>query len=301
MITSHTRMKGKFRIEVRDGKTLELTQKPLEFDNLLLESGLEAMGTQNNWAYFCQVGTSSVAPDVMQSQLLGYVAGTRYDQTWIDGTPEPPLYMTVRTRRYRFTTGQAAGNLSEVGVGWAESGNTLVSRALLVDENGDPTTITVLPTEVIDVFHSLHIYPDLTENNFQIEIGGILHDCVARWARVEDWVGAGQTSNSFDGTWSNSGGIVAYNGTLGPITGLPSGSSGSSANRVWQPYFANSRVRDADATWTLDRGNLSGGISAVYWNGKTSSIQISFSPPIAKNSTNTLRLRFRDSWGRYVP
>lgn len=299
VVEAKVRLAGRFRLEVRDGETLELTRPPLEFDNLILNTGLEACGTTNVLGYV-QVGTSNTPPHVAQSALVGYVAGAGW-QSWINGpTPVAPDYVYTVGRYFRFAQGAAAGNLSEIGVGWGASGTTLFSRALIIDDEGDPTTITVLPTEVLDVYYYLDVYPDLTDKTFDISIAGVLHSGVIRWANATDWTDA-HASVGFFTTWSTTYvSATVTNGVLGPVTGAPTTpqQSARSASAIL-PYVANSRRRDIVFEWGLNTGNLTGGISAV-WLGcpRVATMQASFSPPIAKTNTKVLTLTYRVSWDR---
>lgn len=290
-IELRSKIKGRFRLEILDGESLNLKRR-LEFDNMILDSGLEAVPFQSVWGC-AQVGASNVAPNPLQTRLISWIAGTRSSDYLHAAPATPPDYPIRLGRKFRFGTGEAAGNLSEVGVGWDVSGDTLWSRALIVDEGGQPTTITVLPTEILDVYYYMDVYPEVEDYEFQIEIRGVLHDCVLRWSEVTNWTNSWFLSS---GTAS----ATVHSGPIGPITGAPSGLSSGHSSVENIPYSANSRYLDRKFTWGINVGNFEGGIQSArfYWL-RLAVFQCSFSPPIAKTSLDTLTLTFRASWDRY--
>lgn len=299
-------MKGRFRLEVRDAATLELTRKPLEFDNLILDAGLERLGTQATPWRYAHVGSSSVAPNVSQTTLLAPIAVTPESGDGSTGpTPEPPDYVTTLVHYFRFGVGAAAGNLSEVGVGNSGLGGVLFSRALIVDEEGDPTTITVLPTEILDVYWYLELYPSVEDSVFPITIGGIERQCTARWVSITNWTNGNYWSGYMGGVGGTSGGTdrcYLYTTGLFPITqqGIPGGYIGYDTSRSVAPYFAGSLYRDV--IFVYAPGNSTGAIRTLYTvQRKYGAQQIEFDPPIQKQATETLTLTLRFGWGRYVP
>ena len=72
-----------------------------------------------------------------------------------------PYYRWAKVT-WRFGQGVAAGNISEVGLGWGNS--NLWNRALIKDANGNPTTITVLSDEYLDVVSEIRDYPTLSSS-----------------------------------------------------------------------------------------------------------------------------------------
>ena len=152
-----TQCAGWFKIEATrpDGTRRVLADW---FPNLILNGGLDRMGANPDYLSWCQVGSGSTAPVAAQTALVNRIAGTSTQQNNVSGAQASAPYYGWYRRTYRFAQGVAAGNLSEVGVGWATSGS-LFSRALILDGGGSPTTITVLSDEVLDVTYELRRYP----------------------------------------------------------------------------------------------------------------------------------------------
>lgn len=286
---------GYFRIEaVRpDGRRRLLADW---FPNLILDAGLERFATAA-WFSHCQVGTGSNLPTTADTQLQTHVAGTSTLQASTTGAQASAPYYGWARKTLRFAQGAAAGNLAEVGVGWATSGAALYSRARILDGSGNPTTITVLSDEFLDVTYEMRLYPPLADSSFQIVDGATTYNCVMRAANVTS---AGHWSPPQSGVAASSG-TTAYNGAIGPITGSPSGNTAGASPVTTLAYSANSRQRDIKSDWGLTAGNLSGGISAVGFLQGTpglGSYQVSFSPAIDKTSVRTLTMTHRVAWSR---
>ena len=154
-----------------------------EFDNLILDAGLNRLGT-GGVANCCQVGTGTSAPAVTDTTLQAYLVGTSTiqadsAQSYVAG---PPAYVTM-SRTFRFGTGVAAGNLTEVGVGWATASGSLFSRARIVDGGGSPTTISVLSDETLDVVYTLRAYVPADATG-SVTLAGTSYGYTMRWAGV---------------------------------------------------------------------------------------------------------------------
>lgn len=270
------------------------------FPNLILNQGLNFIGTSSNWMNACRVGTGSTPPEVGQTNLVSHLAGTTTTQgSTVSGAQGSEPYYGYFQKTWRFSAGAAAGNLTEVGIGSSASdGSNLFSRALILDGSLNPTTLTVLSDEFLDVTYELRAYPPLVDVMSNIVIDSELHDVVARASTV---------TNSI---WSPNGGFIggkinspnsaatAYNGALGAITASPSGSESTSTSGTNLEYSDSSYQRDFTCTWGLGSGNLAGGITAFRAVMGCGAMQYSVSPAIAKDSTKTLSMTFRHTWAR---
>ena len=186
-------------------------------------------------------------------------------------------------------------------MGW---GNTttdgfLYSRALIKDGNGDPTTITLLADEFLDVTYELRCYPNLTDVTITgLDLGESTHDVTIRAANVTSgtlWGFPLGGAASFSAYPSS----TIFNGGIGVITSSPSGDS-ANLGEISLPYSANSRKQTASATLSLNYANLAGGIRSIKLSTSLGAHQLEFNPPINKTSEKTLTLNFEVSWGRHV-
>ncbi len=310
-----SRMEGRFKMEAvnaRTGKKRFLA----EFPNLITDAGLNFLGENATWLAACRVGTGNTAPSVGDTNLVAHVAGTTSVQSSSNTAQATPPYYGAATKTWRFTEGQAAGNLAEVGIASsATSGaGTLWSRALILDGVGNPTTITVLSDEYLDVTYQIRVKPPLTDVVTSFNINGTPYGVTIRAADVTNaaWgPGSGFGNGAAGGLSPNPAvGAVLYNNVMGPITGIPTGNQTDSATTVSNlGYSSGSFYREAVATWGLTDGNLTGGAGGIKSakiglgssGGSFGYMQMEFDTIIPKTSSEILTLTFRHTWARGTP
>ena len=269
------------------------------FENLVLDSGLNRIGS-GDWATHCQVGTDNTPPQAANTGLLGLFATTTTIAESTSGAQGSAPYYGYLRRKYSFAQGTFNNtNLQEVGIGW---NGGLFSRALIAAIDGNPTAITVLADEQLDVIYELRLYPPLTDTVTTFEFEGTTYTYTARAAAV--------TSGSTAMGWGMSGGAVAisagtvsaplaYDGAMGALTTTPSGNSATSTTRSSAAYGNNNLYRDLSATWGLDKANFATGVKSVllYTTG-LGAFQMEIDPPLSKTSVDSLAMTFRVSWSR---
>ncbi len=290
-------LEGRYNLVVRNAKTMEVKRETGWFKNLITDGGLNRIGS-GAIGSLVYVGSGSAAPSFTDTALQSVVASTGMTSNDFGAQGSAPYFSWARVT-YRFGTGVAAGNLSEVGIGWSGG---LFSRSLIRDSNGDPTTLTILSDEVLDVVYELRLYPPLVDQTFNVVISGVTHACVSRAALVTDrnfW----NPINLFTYGMITPGPayrMVARNGSIGSITQSPDGTGSDSASNSQSAYSNNSLKTSFSSTWGLGEGNV-GGISAVLVSPifvTVGTFQISFSPPIAKDALKVLTLNYDTSWAR---
>lgn len=271
-----------------------------EFPNLILDVGLERMGT-GTYLTTCRVGGGNTPPSVTQTALASPIASTNTIQANIIGAQASAPFYGWRRITFRFAAGVAAGNLSEVGVGWGNitTDTNLYSRALILDNLGVPTTINVLPDEVLDVVYELRIYPPTTDTTITgLNLGLSSHTVTVRASNVtasSSWgIGLGEAVLAIRGS-----GATLHNGTIGAITASPSGTS-ANVPIVNAAYAPNSKERIGTLTAGLNEANLAGGVTAASMLSSLGGFQFGFSPAIPKDNTRVLKLDIKVNWSRYV-
>lgn len=272
------------------------------FRNLITNGGLDRMGNNADYLNWCQVGSGSTAPSNGDSGLVSRVAGTNTRQSTLSGAQASAPYFTWRRNVMRFGMGVAAGNLAEVGIGWADTG-AIFSRALILDALGSPTTITILADEFLDVTYELRCYPKVTDTVGTIVATGNLagtYDFIMRGANVTStngltgWlIGVGGTSQGSDGA---SPGKVAYTGDIGGVTSSPAGGSVENMPFTASAYSAGSYERRFVMSLGLNNANFN--IRSVLVKMGIGTYQCQFDPAIPKTSNDLLNLTFRHSWAR---
>lgn len=266
------------------------------FDNLILDNGLNGMGAGTIGPLaWCAVGTGTTAPANAQTSLVASVASTN-DRTAVqNGNDVTNGYYWVRVT-YRFAQGAAAGNLTEVGVGF--SGSNLFSRALILDGSGAPTVIPVLADEFLDVIYELRAYWPTTDVTGTLNIGGTNYNYTLRASDVGTWnnlqllTGFGFIDPNYVPQ------MTAYTGgTLGAIDQPPGGSTLGTVNGSWAGSYSNNsyqRALTATLTTAINAAFDKLQVTTSY-QGKW---KLSFSPAVPKNGANTFTLSAVLTWTR---
>lgn len=270
------------------------------FKNIVLNSGLERMSV-NTWISQCCVGTGNSTPAPTQINLDSFVASTRTiltKNTNIQVTTKP-YYVSV-TLTWRFGQGIAAGNLSEVGLGWGDK--NLWNRALIRDENGNPTTITVLNDEYLDVISEVRVYP-ANELNGSFK----LLDKYNKVISEHTYIGLPYLYRPTD-TFGQVklGSLAIYTGEIGTsVTSSPTGQAATQAatatttyptatscKTVMQIALASANMLHKSFEVRID-GLLS--VSSAPYIG----YKLQIDPPITKNSSQIMTYTFKLGWSRY--
>lgn len=269
------------------------------FENLVLDNGLNRIGS-GGIASTAVVGSGSTTPANGQITLTTLVASTSTLQADVKGTDLANNFCYNR-RTYRFAAGTAAGNLSEVGVGWAS--NNLFSRALIKDIGGTPITITILSDEVLDLVYELRMYWPTTDATALINVGGTDYTVTVRASDVDQWANGTNIFNLLTGNGITNGlqDVLAYGpGTLGAITDGPGGTFlGRPGTGTFDgSYVNNSNERDFKLIFGLS--DVTASIGAVNILTPLGTYKMGFSPSIPKTSSNILTVNFKLAWARKV-
>jgi hypothetical protein len=319
---------GKYRMQVTKGRTGKLKYDSGWFDNLITDRGLVEYWNLPRLGIFdsgslgaaCAVGTGNTTPQITDVGLANYTAsgGATAGGGGGTGFPPPnvvgyvpaaggqPAYWFMRYI-YLFATGVAAGNLTEVGAypGGGNFATDLFSRALIVDDAGNPTAITVLSDEILNVTWELRYYLDLTDHSFGFNLNGSPVTGTYRLMQASTQRAVHSAINS---ALPN---ISMYSGTtLGNVlTGAPTGQLGFIApNTTPAPSFiqfvndiANSGTCYADVKATFPTGVATGTIGSFSYQGHMWTYQFgNLSVPIPKTAGQQLQVNFRQSWGRFT-
>lgn len=308
-----TRVAGWFRLQLGrmqpDGTVAY--NREYTFPNLILNQGLDRMGTNDHFNSYCQVGTGTTPPAATDTGLVSPIGSSEPVQSTGGGSAQgvvigPPRYAYDR-RVYRIPAGVGTGNLAEVGISWASgTGNTLYSRALILDGGGSPITITKLSDEVLDVTYELRTYIPTGDLTGEIVIAGSTHDFVSRAAEAD------QVKPQFDAGWgphvysgnlitrsgammANNQGNTAFTGNLATIDGKPSTTYGGPAASISSSAYANGTyTRAGTHTYGLGGNPIRTILASFGW----CSYQVQFDPVIPKSASNQLAITFQHSWAR---
>src|SRR5690606_35797661 len=178
-------------------------------------------------------------------------------------------------------------------------------RSLILDEQGKPTTITVLPDDFLTCYYTLRIMIPKEDAVFNIDVDyseeGIVPTVVT---------GRPLNANSSDpstgwglktvGTSGARSSIRFFTGGLAdPTASQPLGSAAASATTGFSevPYVTNSFERYVTRTFGLNEHN-SQELRTAQLTALMGCWQIEFDPPLQKNDSQIMQVTFGYSWAR---
>lgn len=293
---------ARFKLVVRKASTEEITRETEWFKNIVLDIGLNQMSV-GTWIDRVRVGSGNSTPVASQTQLDSTIASTTTVLTGSDSiskqTTTSPYYVAAK-RTYRFPEGVAAGNISEVGCGWG-TGLDLWNRALVKDLNGDPTTITVLSDEFLDVIVEVRYYPTQSFSgsfNLLNKTGQIVSSHNYTGLPHFDELNT-LAFNKIEGL-----SVQLYSGNMNGVVTPPT-STITNLSSVASSY-PSPRTLTCTTSFPLTSGN--GSIKTVRQNFTTisstsayagSGYKFEIDPPVVKTNQMVLSFTFSISWDRY--
>lgn len=295
-------LRGEFYLRVVDAKTGN-TRAERRFQNVITNVGLEqfAKGNPGGGAMQIAVGTGTGAPDVMDTALSNQLARINVGS---QGTSNPvaPLYEYSASIGGRFAAGAISNTITEIGVFYYSG--VMWCRQLILDEQGNPSSLTVLSNEYLDATYTLWYYPPLQDKTFSFVMNGVTYNCVSRCALLPRY---GNFSLSFINAGASFQMQSAYaTQELGAVTSYPSGTaygspvtSDFSHGGASAPYTWNGSVTLALNNFNVPDGGI--GSILVSHRGSMPASQISFTPKLPKSATVEMTLSFSQTIGRYTP
>lgn len=289
--------KGEFNVILKN-ESGEITFETGFQDNLILDNFFTTVRTSslgNNDSI--KVGTGTTPPLPTQTSLVSFLARTtnvtEANNFSTDGTTWQLRYTLTAT----FTLGAVVGQVSELGLYFgafeASDTSTVMTRALIKDGGGNPTTVTVTNQDQLIVIYRLTAQGSEADTTGSITLAGsnTTHTWLCRRASFSSMSlnkllrGESGFSSGFPSTSSL--------GTVG--TGITGSTGEVSVSCIVDLSVAK------QVTWTLScnttSGNASGGLAYVAGFG-AQHIKVQFTPPIPKDSTKTLSIIFRYTFDR---
>lgn len=289
---NNVNLTGQYTLEVRKVDTDELSTSTT-FDNLILNIGYDWQINRESSRYSaypfesCFIGTGNTPPAVTQVGLDKMVTKTPLLETTISSE----LNANVEFKQlmsYTFKAGTVTGNFTEIGVG---NNQGLFSRALITDNNGTPTAITILADEYLKVVYSLTLRVSKDVKSLgSISLAGVSHQVRASIVSISN------TSDIYLGYLKatryslrvTSEALYNVNHNVYSYTGTDTGEISILALTGEQ----NARRRCFRSTFNSNQANLANGIRNVIIPTSFGIYQFEFTPAIAKTNLDTLRLDF---------
>lgn len=263
------------------------------FDNLILNSGLDLVGKyvdkSMDYLDYCFVGTGNSEPNTNQINVDNQLARVRFNNPSSNKILTDDETAVIYTRKYRFDENTANGNISEIGIGeYVSNKSTLFCRTLIKSPNGNPTVITKLQGEILEVTYTLKVSVDTKDNIGMVQIGNKQYRYTARISR-------NNSSIYYQAT--------AYDGNIRDINNNPSGNY-VNINRQYQPYINGGYHIDIAIPFSIDQANWNTGIRSISvrslfdWWWQVQFDGVDDNSAIPKNNTQKLNITFEQSWGR---
>ena len=283
------------------------------FPNVITNLGLDALGNNHNLFNYCAVGGGNSTPLNTNTKLDNFLAvgsqissESKYDY---DPVRDTEFYKCSRTVGYRFE-GLDNKNISEVGLvgDYASGQHPAYTRTLIKNSAGEPTVITVLSGEILELQYRLWQVFDVKDKdqvvtamidgvevpfNVKIRLAGVGGNLGGSWSYAAV-VGAHLT---FQGNNYHQFGT----GELGEITGQNSGLT-NVYGLSWEAYQPSTYKRKFYVNASITEA-VHPIRSFLFFTG-LGAYQVRFGTvdgdlPIDKTNQDILQLGFEMSWGRY--
>lgn len=294
---------GYIKIEATNEKTGERRVVADWFKNLITDAGMNRLGVLNpNCTQYCLVGSGSNTPAVSDTSLGTFVAVHSTTNASSNGTAASAPYYRWFRQTYRFNAGVATGNLTEVGFGWSNSNTNIFSRSLIKDGNGNPTTVTVLADEFLDITYEFRVYQSTTDFVTVKTIEGVDTTITMRPCQITDnYYSHSPSQLLFYGIRNTDNGAYGgrvYSGAIADVTLAPSGTTASAnATMTSDAYANNSFTMTGTHTIGLNYGNMAFSAYQFAISG-FGYYQVGFSVPVQKTSSKTFTLSVSFTWSR---
>ena len=285
------------------------------FPNVITNLGLDAIGNDNDLFNFCAVGGGNSKPLNTNTKLDNFLAvgspissESKYDY---DPVRDTEFYKCSRTVGYRFT-GLDNKNISEVGLVGDNRPelHSALTRTLIKNSAGEPTVITVLSGEILELQYRLWQVFDLKDKD---QVVTAMIDGVEVPVNVKIRLAGVGGTNIDNSSWSYAnivGRGVMYSsslrfgtGEIGGITGQNSGitflSPSATSWEAYQPstykrkFYVNASI--TEAVHPIRSFLFFTGLGA--YQGRFGTVDGDL--PIDKTNQDILQLGFEMSWGRY--
>ena len=285
------------------------------FPNVITNLGLDAIGNDNDLFNYCSVGGGNSKPLNTNTKLDNFLAAgsqisseSKYDY---DPVRDTEFYKCSRTVGYRFE-GLDNKNISEVGLvgDYASGQHPAYTRTLIKNSAGEPTVITVLSGEILELQYRLWQVFDVKDKdqvvtamidgvevpfNVKIRLAGVGGNLGGSWSYAAV-VGQGVM---YGGSSSNSHRFGT--GELGEITGQNSGLT-NVYGLSWEAYQPSTYKRKFYVNASITEA-VHPIRSLLFFTG-LGAYQVRFGTvdgdlPIDKTNQDILQLGFEMSWGRY--
>lgn len=311
MINLHFGLDGHFTIHkgILDANDEPVTHEYVtDFDNLVLDTGLQRIGENSDWMNWLHLGTGITPPQALQSSLINptykgnNLAPSPHTHVGVDITDPLNPFVWI-TRVFRVVPQGVSKTYTELGVGWNDS--NLFSRTLIKDPQGNPNSISILGDEYLDVTYECRMYMPVDTAVYSITPTG--DDKQKRTVSVhasmlstQSWsfgwgLGQGNSPGNICSNWAG-GHNRFYDGGRGGLYQNPEGS------QVGGTFNYTSMVRvdavTAQFSFTRDLPDNVGTLRTIQISQMGYCYQMELDPPFVKTNEDRFNFGYQITWGR---
>jgi hypothetical protein len=265
-------------------------------DNMILDQGFVLLitgygaGGPPNALYYVGVGSSSQTVSPTDTGLIAPIARV-FRGTIKYGWDEEGGFGWTRARS-TFANGLAAGNISELAAGWGNNNTSACARALVRDELGNPTTITVLAGETLVVTWEWRRWWTVADTHvLEFDVDGVTtsttvtYKPVSELSKTDRCLGSGG-EEAMGGTKSGGGRLISSDG--GVFIG--------EFKKTYTELAGNLEITYADSNGDNYSGSAFSGSVFPY-----DTRYATFTPPIVKTDQHKLEIYHRIRLTRREP
>lgn len=318
---------GKFKITVTDANTGEVKVDLPEQDNMILDSmfgkGQYANTLRRLYCYFgsgsSPVSKSDTSLEAVVGSYMKVDTGADYMRdVKVTHKREGNIFTHEKLLTMAGGQGDVQGNISELGLASTRTskGTGIFTRALIKDVNGDPTTISLGPNDILTVIYRIGYQIDLTNPLIEskvIDIGGTPTTCSLYWVFYDKpmqyslWnIGSSNTHSDMASRGAHpltpmyglgysflfTGTITNYGDPTEEMTGLPGGSlgipadNGSADGVSLKSNYQSKSIGPGVATGTWNGILFSPGNTGVGYSSTYGTCALVFDPPLIKGPSD---------------
>jgi hypothetical protein len=178
---------GKFQINIENTETGTVTELPWT-DNAILDSWYSSQYAYNNlWYLHFGTGASPAtrADTGLETPLNQRITSTS-NLTEVNRQSVGAVCTEEITFVFVGAQGTVQGNVAELGLGQSTSATTkMFTRSLIKDGNGNPTTLSLGPNDILTVYYTITKFTDITATNVLastvVDINGISTTCTLKY------------------------------------------------------------------------------------------------------------------------
>lgn len=270
--------------------------------NLITDIGMDALGSGGSFLRM-HLGTGTTPPQFTDTQLQNFgvnVLATNGSATF-SSSGSSPWYGQIAIT-WTSAVGGATGTWYEIGVSNQNTNGNLRSRALILDNDLNPTGFTVQADEQFQGTYIFRIYAPSSDYPETVALSGTNYDTITRAIAVNvannnspgNWAPKIQASAPFNAATNEcrpyTGGLVSETSSAptGVINNAPSVSTAT--------YGAGNHYVDGSFRW--GSGLAVGTLRTFVLSFQSARFQVEYDPTITKLTSEEIIINQRLGWAR---